>query len=138
MSDYLMWFTRYGGTEVRQFDDIDDCYALAWFLEDCEACEFDQYGCLGDVEHVGVGVISDADWDAGLEAYKVNRRAQAQSERKAGAKAIGNIWIAAPNGEGGDYIGTAYSEVEFEAIKFKWSHLLGADRVRARRFENAQ
>lgn len=131
MSAYLMWFTRYGGTEVHEFDDIDECYSLARFLEDCDTADFDRYGCLDCVEHVGAGVIPDKDWDSGLATYIAKRRALAEEERKRGPEPVGSIRLTHPDHPGRwDWAdGTAYSEVELERMESEWVTRLGRDRV---------
>lgn len=133
--DYVMWFTRYGCTETRVMDSLEDCYDLAWMLEDAEACVFGQYGCFCAVEKVGEGVIPNDVWDAGLEAYqkRVTARREAKREENPAPKPAGAIYVYSPNKHerrfGSAHFANAYSVEDFNEKRDRATELFGADRV---------
>lgn len=142
-SQCFMWFTRYGSSHLEVRDSIEDCYELAWMLEDCDSSTFDQYGCLDVVEKVGHGVIDEDAFDAGLEAHKARRHAEHEERVARGdiARPVGCVEIFPPtsNPRFNAWVeaGTAYTD---EALRIREAELiaaLGADRVRTRIYKTA-
>lgn len=92
---HIMWFTRYGSPEMHVMESLEDCYDLAWMLEDADTAVFDQYGILTAVEHVGHGVITDDQWESGLKSFMAQRRVELEKymQRNPRPKAVGCIEI---------------------------------------------
>lgn len=100
--EYLMWFMRFGSPHLVTKYTLEDCYDLDLVLEDSEIHVMDSYGVLNCVEHIETGVISDEDWDKGLEAYREQLEKEAEEERAdkpAPKPVLGEIYIATPPGE---------------------------------------
>lgn len=141
----VMWFTRYGSTEMHFVDDLEEAYDLAWMLEAAETCVFDQYGCLGEVEVIGWGAIPEAEWDRSLEQHKARKTAEREAEQAAKRAAgevtprpYGVVDVLPPDVKDRQNYGaahglvTAYSSEELDAEAARVTELLGADRVRTR------
>lgn len=138
---HIMWFTRYGSPEMQVMESLEDCYDLAWMLEDAEMAVFDQYGSLSAVEHVGHGVIADDLWDSGLEAFKALRRVELERsrQRSPSLKAVGCIEIQSadqsPHLGGWVHESSYYSLDELTAELYRLRAILPGSRVRLRVFK---
>ena len=95
MPPYLMWFTRFGNPHLQTMWRLDDCYDLAYALDNADTATFDSYGILDYVEHVTLGVIPEGEWDAGLAEYIKVARLEYAAEQKANPS-LGEIRISAP------------------------------------------
>ena len=135
---YIMWFTRYGCAEMRSQYSLEDCYELAWMLEDAESCVFDQYGCLNSVERIGVGEIPDGEWEQGFEAFREGKRAVAEKQLEAQPKPYGAVEILPPGKRDrfGTWVhaATVYGALELDEEFFRLKGLFGAERVRTRTY----
>jgi hypothetical protein len=142
---YLMWFARYGSTEVREEYDITDCYDLDWMLDDADSAIFDQYGILCEVEEItddGSRIIPDDEWEQGLEAYKAKVRAEREAKATPRPKPHGQVLIYPPFAEDGPNrsvinwvdVCTAYNATELELLRERWALQIGDERVKVRVF----
>lgn len=140
--DYIMWFTRYGSTESHVVDDLEECFELADMLENAESCVFDQWGCLGDVEIAGQGVISGDEWYRGLAEFQAKRAREYEARRavtKDEPKPIGAVYVFPPAGRnrtyGGGHFASGYSVDDLESKRAQAAKLFGEDRVSVRMYK---
>lgn len=97
---YLMWFMRFGSTNLVTQSSLEDCYELEYMLDNADTSVFDQYGVLRSVEHVETGIVPDNEWDAGLEKYieKCKREDAKEAVKSPRPRAAGRININPPEG----------------------------------------
>lgn len=138
---HIMWFTRYGSPEMQVMESLEDCYSLAWMLEDADTAVFDQYGSLSAVEHVGHGVIADDQWESGLKSFMAQRRVELEKsmQRNPSLKAVGCIEIQSadqsPHLGGWVHESNYYSLDELTAELYRLRAILPESRVRLRVFK---
>ncbi|MCF3939920.1 hypothetical protein [Gordonia tangerina] len=139
---YLMWFSRYGSTEVREEYDITDCYDLELMRYEADTAVVDQYGVLCEVEEItfdGVGrVIPLDEWEQGLKAYKAKmEQERTQSEvNNPRPKPYGEVLVYPPYRSVASWVSvsTAYNRIGLAVQAEQWASQIGDARVKTRVF----